>query len=257
MNISKSFVVHAFLTLISATSLVSSSFQSSPAPAPLASVHAVLGDPVRREVVFRRAGYDVTFDGCRKNPSWTQYRVVPDDLVPRVERPGRFYTDRALPKVMQVENDDYRSGGGYDRGHLVPAADMRRTLEIANESMLFSNICPMTPELNRNAWREIESYVRKRAMECDETFVATGPLYDELHCAMGFDDGLMIPSGFWKAAAFHRNGGWTVQAWTAGQNDGDRDPQSLQVPLRNVEQLSGFELFSGLDLSSEYKRAIH
>ena len=242
-------LIHLVAVCIAATTLLLQNTiqQSSP--------HAALGDPVRREQFIRRAGYDVLYDGLRHNPIWVQYRVTPDDLIPKVARPLHFSVDRMLPVAWRAYDIDY-DHSGYDRGHMAPEADMRRNADVADSAMLLSNVCPQSPELNRNAWRDIEAVVRGLAAECEETIVITGPVFSSTHCAIGLDSGIVVPGAFWKAAAFRNGIGWRVRCWVAGQSGGSLAPDRLVVPQTVCEQLSGFELFSELKRTREAKATL-
>ena len=48
---------------------------------------------------------------------------------------------------------------GHDRGHMVPSADMRWSLDALKATYLYSNISPQRPELNRGAWADLEDWM--------------------------------------------------------------------------------------------------
>lgn len=228
--------------------------QSPEAPtARVASPHASLGDPVRREVMIRREGYDVLYDGVRHNPLFVQYRITPADLEAKVDRPAKFYTDRSMPAAWRTYPDDYGTTG-YDRGHLAACADQRRNIRVAEDSMLTSNICPQTPALNRGTWRQLESHVRMIAEGSEEAIICTGPIFDSEHCAIGHNDSILVPGGYWKAIAYRQNANWYVRFWVVSQADAGLPLDRLIVTQQTVEQLCGFELFPALNIPAETKR---
>lgn len=242
---------------LSVVMFVSTTFQQSPMPQLITerSIHAQLGDPTRREFVFRREGYDVMWDGTRGNPLWVQYRVVPDDLTPKVPPLDHFTVDRELPYQYRIRHQDYE-GFGYDRGHMASEADQRRNLTTAAQAMLMTNVSPQDPALNRNGWRDLERYVREKAKECDETIVVTGPVFDSVHCAIGPNDEILVPAAFFKVAAFRTDIHWKIRCWLAYQNSGALEPDRLVVPLLTIEQLTGFEFFPVLNIDRERKRDV-
>ena len=73
---------------------------------------------------------------------------------------------------------DYTKSG-FDRGHLVPAADIPHDApqKAMDETFLMTNISPQIPAFNRGIWASFEKYVRSLCNEFDEVFVMTGPLY--------------------------------------------------------------------------------
>jgi len=105
----------------------------------------------------------VWYSGVSRTPLWsaaflTKGRILAGRNVPRTDN---FREDTRLPSDWRAKLSDYR-GSGYDRGHLVPSADMP-TPKSDSESFLLSNIVPQDPNLNRNLWAAIESAVRAHA----------------------------------------------------------------------------------------------
>lgn len=74
-------------------------------------------------------------------------------------------------------------GSGYDKSHMIPSRNHRRSQEEANSTDLLSNICLMVgPGMNRQGgpWCRLEEYVIERAEEKEVECVITiaGPAYE-------------------------------------------------------------------------------
>jgi endonuclease G, mitochondrial len=54
---------------------------------------------------------------------------------------SRFQEDEAIPEKFRAKLSDYFNSG-YDRGHMVPAADAKTTQEALSETFLLSNVAP-------------------------------------------------------------------------------------------------------------------
>lgn len=84
----------------------------------------------------------------------------------------------------RASDADYR-GSGYDRGHMAPAMNAKRTQLLMNETHYLSNAVPQVgPGFNRTVWRLLEEKVRgwmRPTPEPDDTelFIITGPLFWE------------------------------------------------------------------------------
>lgn len=84
---------------------------------------------------------DTTFMGeSRREPSW------------------RFFEDVRVPSPRATHDDYTRSG--YDRGHLVPAADRSKSTQLMRSTFIMTNVCPQSPALNRGAWKRLEDGCR-------------------------------------------------------------------------------------------------
>ncbi len=64
---------------------------------------------------------------------------------------GYFRQDPDIPKLFRSNQADYHRTG-YDKGHLVPCADITSTLESMKETFLITNACPQHLNFNRGIW---------------------------------------------------------------------------------------------------------
>ena len=87
-----------------------------------------------------------------------------------------FHKDPSIYHHHQSSLKDY-SKSGYDRGHMVPAADQQSSREALEKTFLLSNICPQTASLNRGLWAKLEQKTRAMVGNNREVEVITGPLF--------------------------------------------------------------------------------
>lgn len=73
----------------------------------------------------------------------------------------RFAEDTRVPSPRASHNDYTRSG--YDRGHMVPAADRSQNISSMKSTFIMTNVCPQVPSLNRGAWKRLEESCRQWA----------------------------------------------------------------------------------------------
>ncbi len=94
-----------------------------------------------------------------------------------------------------VQPADY-ADSGYDRGHLVPAADMKLNAAAMSESFLMSNISPQVAQMNRGLWSSLENTLRKWVRQFGDAWVITAPvLSGQLE---KLPSGVSIPKYFYK-----------------------------------------------------------
>ena len=105
------------------------------------------------------AGYALQHDNDAKIAAWAGWTVEPEEVVGCIPRVDAFVADAALPKDQRAEPDDY-SKSGYDKGHMVPDADLSYSLRTEQESFLMSNMSPQLPNLNRGVWKHLEVTTR-------------------------------------------------------------------------------------------------
>lgn len=135
-------------------------------------------DPQEYEIVTHSAMM-LSYNEDHEQANWVMH-IVPKDMVTGVvTRTNDFRVD---PKVStgSADVEDYWDSG-YDRGHMAPSADFRWSRKALSESYYYSNISPQTPELNRQAWSDLEDQIREWVIEYGDLLVITGPiLHDDL-----------------------------------------------------------------------------
>ncbi|KAJ3342555.1 nuclease [Gonapodya sp. JEL0774] len=82
----------------------------------------------------------------------------------------------------------FYSSSGFDRGHMIPYADVAKGVQGAGlddvavkkcteETFLLSNISPQHPPFNRHVWSSVERFVRRAAEAYEDLIVVTGPAW--------------------------------------------------------------------------------
>ena len=66
----------------------------------------------------------------------------------------------------------------FDRGHMVPNADMVRSEAAMINTYMFSNMVPQHGRFNRQIWSRLERHVRDWAMTRENIYVVTGAIFD-------------------------------------------------------------------------------
>jgi endonuclease G len=123
-------------------------------------------------------GFVAMFDSSTRNPAWVIEHVTRDKMYGEADRGNSaFYEDEALDERLRNRLSDFR-WSGYDRGHLVPAANHKGHQGAMNETFCLSNISPQVGEgFNRDYWARFEKFVKDAAKTSDGLYVVTGPLF--------------------------------------------------------------------------------
>lgn len=127
--------------------------------------------------VLERAGYSIAYDTRGKIPFWTYEHLTEQNLVKHFDREGiPFQEDQDIYPSHRSTLTDY-SKSGFDRGHIVPAANDCHSEEALKETFYLSNICPQHPKFNRGIWRSLEQHVRSLVKSYGQLVVISGPLF--------------------------------------------------------------------------------
>lgn len=201
------------------------------------------------EEVVVHAGHMLVYSEKHEQPKWTAHIATPDLIKGNLARIDSFLPDPLVKTGTAVTADYWNSG--YDRGHLVPSADMRWNLEALQATYLYSNISPQVPELNRETWADLEDWGRRYVNFAKRrVFIVTGPvLRDGLPTMQkeGRQNQVSIPEYFWKVIAELDGEKPKAIGFVMRNTKLDGPPISFSVSVDSVETLSGLDFFPQLD----------
>ncbi|SNX86837.1 probable NUC1 - dna/rna non-specific nuclease, mitochondrial [Melanopsichium pennsylvanicum] len=131
---------------------------------------------------LRHAAYVSSYDRRLRHPSWTAEHITAASLQrPPGSKPDRsnsvFKEDPRIPELFRAKLADYFRSG-YDRGHMVPAADAKGSQLAMDETFFLTNMAPQVGQgMNRDYWAHTEDFVRRLTGKFAHLYVFTIPLY--------------------------------------------------------------------------------
>ena len=201
------------------------------------------------EEVVEHAGHMLVYSEKHEQPKWTAHIASPELITGNLARIDSFLPDPDVKTGTAVTADYWNSG--FDRGHLVPSADMRWNLEALEGTYLYSNVSPQRPDLNRGRWAELEDWTRRYVYYSKRRlFVATGPVLRDGLPAMqnpGHRNEVSIPEQFWKVIADLDGNEPKAIAFVMSNAKQELPVISHAVPVDSVEKLTGIDFFPALD----------
>ena len=211
-------------------------------------------------------GFVIGFDCEYKMAYWTFHQLNTDVTFGSNSRTNDFRMDSTISCGTATEVDYFKSktnedgttqtrGFGFDRGHLVPSADLKWSKAAMSETYYYSNITPQKPDFNRESWAQLESLVRKIAdNEKKILFVLTGPiLHKELEVNNESENKLKIPELHYKIIADLSNENPRGIAFLMPNKKCDSKVSNYVVPIDSIERLTGLDFFSLISDSLEQK----
>jgi len=142
------------------------------------------GNPGPISDQLARQAYVASYDRRLRHPAWTAEHLTLASLGKSPLEPApvngdtgdrgksTFQEDEGLPVRFRAKLQDYFRSG-YDRGHMVPAADAKRSQEAMNETFLLSNIAPQVGSgFNRHYWAYLEDWCRRLTSSFSDVYVS-------------------------------------------------------------------------------------
>lgn len=196
--------------------------------------------------------YSICYIESHRQALWTFHKLTFASINGSAKRKNNYRLDPNL--ADPVTKNDYKNTG-YDRGHLVPAGDMKLNNLAMSETFFMSNMSPQKPELNREIWNSLESAIRKMVSSLGEAYVVTAPILSD-HLSK-LPSQVSIPKYFYKIAYFPA--AKIMRAYLfENRAYNDRNYANYQVSVDQIENLTGIDFFAELEdtLEDQLERQI-
>ena len=146
------------------------------------------------DTLVRYEAFDVHFNSERGIANCACYELTTSELNGNAERSGEFMPDTGVKGCLTPA--DY-AGSGFDRGHLVPAGDLKWSPRAMQQSFLLTNVAPMHKALNEGGWAKLEEKVREWTARDSALLVFTGPVVSDSDSTLA-NRQLTVPSAYYK-----------------------------------------------------------
>lgn len=201
------------------------------------------------DTVIVHPGHALVWNDRYKVPKWTAHLILPDIMEGNLARIDTFLPDPLVKTNTALITSYWYSG--YDRGHMVPSADMRWSQDALKATYYYTNVAPQKPEMNRGTWADLEDWMRRYVhYSGHRVYVVTAPIPGDgmplLNKPQAEAD-VYAPPLFLKAMVDLDAPVKKGIAFLMRNGLNDQGLLSYAVSIDTVEALSGLDLFPALD----------
>jgi len=199
------------------------------------SLFLVSSTPTQDEVVLKHTNFTSKFSILKKYPvmvEWWVTKAMVSCSTP-LKRKDNFKPDPLLPQHTNLAADYV--GSGYDRGHMMPAADnLCQTQQIQDESFYFSNMSAQTHRLNAGDWKSLETFTRDESKLKDSIHVWAGNVGEIKKIGS-----VSVPKYCWKVIHIKKENKWVAYLFENNTSAPDGFKNN-EVSLKDIMSLTGF-----------------
>lgn len=206
--------------------------------------------------------YTLSYREKHEQAEWVAYELKPE-FISKLNRKRPYFIYDSLVKTKSANYRNYKKSG-YDRGHLVPAGDMRFSLNAFNDTFYASNISPQNHDFNAGIWNRLEQKTRYWTKKYGTLYIITGGILEGELKTIGKEK-VSVPELFYKIILDYKPSIVTNKikaiAFLMRSKDSDEALYKFVVPIDEIEKLTGIDFFSdlpndmenALESSSDYK----
>lgn len=151
--------------------------------------------PTNNGELIEHTYFTLSYVEEHEQAEWVCYKLLPEMFMGTERRRNNFRSDINVSSGSAALSDYYKSG--YDRGHLVPAHDMRMSKKSMSETFLLSNIAPQTALFNQDVWLQLENLTRSWCVLEKELIIVTGGVFHDNLGVIG-ENKVTIPGYYYK-----------------------------------------------------------
>lgn len=179
---------------------------------------------------------------------WVAYTLRPEHLTKEpMDRPY-FVPDKRV-STGTAHHRDYKNSP-YNKGHLLPAADRKLSIEDYQDTFLMSNVSPQDPGFNAGIWNSLEQKVRYWSKKYDGVYVVTGGVLEEGLPTIGRAE-VSVPAYFYKIVINTSQDRPRASAFLIPNKETTNSFYEYRVTIDQIEARTGIDFFAGLDQEME------
>lgn len=195
-------------------------------------------------------GFTLSFNKNNATPNWVAWELLGSETQGDAERTNKFWKDDEIDGC--AAKSDYKNSG-YDRGHMIPAADQKWSEEAMHHSFSMANIVPQDHSLNTKAWNTLEKKCRLWAQRDSALIIIAGPIYEKTDTKRIGYSGVKVPSAFFKVILAPYLPQPRAIAFVYPNMRAPGNMQNYSTTIDEVERITGFDFFKSLpdDIENE------
>ena len=219
---------------------------SNPLPESVQDLSLPVAPPSKSDILIEHEGFALLYDTKTLCPRWVAWELTAEETRGKVSRQNiDFKEDESVPKQYQVASWDY-NGGGYGRGHMCPAGDMKWSQEAMQDCHYMTNICPQTAELNKTWWEHLERACRQWARQEGAVQIVCGPIFSENPKHFGKKHRMAVPRAFYKVVLSLKKGKEKAIGFYYTNDNAIQPMEDAVRSVDDIERLTGIDFFSSL-----------
>jgi endonuclease G len=186
--------------------------------------------------IIRHKHFFLSYSEEHEQAEWTAYYLTAQNQHQHhFERP--YFSQDPLIDTESAHWKNYKNTG-YDKGHLVPAADMKFCKDAYHETFYTSNVAPQNREFNAGIWNRLEQKVRYWAEKYGALLIVTGSILHDDLVKIG-EEQVSVPDYFFKIVVRVQNDGLVMLPFLVPNEKSDSPLYHFATTIESIEQITG------------------
>uniref|UniRef100_UPI0040494557 DNA/RNA non-specific endonuclease n=1 Tax=Flavobacterium sp. TaxID=239 RepID=UPI0040494557 len=202
--------------------------------------------------VYKHKGYSFSYMEKYEQSEWVAYYLEESDFSSgKYTRP--FFNQDPLVETKSADWRNYKKTK-YNKGHLCPAGDRKKSYALYKETFYTSNASPQLYDFNAGIWNRFEQKTRYWASKYNGVYVVTGGVLTKGLKTIGKEK-VAVPDYFYKILL--SKDGSRMIGFLVPHKDSDAPLSTFSVSVDTIEEVTGIDFFPALDDVLENKLEVN
>ncbi|MFY7992665.1 MAG: DNA/RNA non-specific endonuclease [Bacteriovoracaceae bacterium] len=211
------------------------------------AIYRPLAQSIFDEEIIEHKYYTLSYSEPHEVSRWISYTLELFQLQNCVNRTNSFKVD-PLVRTGSATQADYQ-GSGFDRGHLLPAGDMKWNKTAMQETFYFSNMTPQPANFNRGKWGTLEELVRAWVLKYKKLWIVTGPVLKDNLAVIGPQQ-VVVPEQYYKVILRQEGKKYLGIGLLISTDVPHSDIKSYTTSINHIEAITNIDFFPFLETES-------
>jgi endonuclease G len=200
--------------------------------------------------IIKHKHFFLSYSEEHEQAEWAAYYLTRDNRHQySFSRP--YFSQDPLVDTDSAHWKNYKDTG-FDKGHLVPAADMKFSEEAYNETFYTSNVAPQNRAFNAGVWNRLEQKIRYWADKYTALFIVTGSILHDNLVTIGEEE-VSVPDYFFKIVVRVQNNGLVMIPFLVPNAKSDLPLYAFATTIDEIERITRIDFNQKLSEKIEEK----
>ena len=188
--------------------------------------------------IIRHKHYILSYSEKHEQAEWAAYYLTGNvNCQRRYERP--YFKQDPLVDTESAHWNNYKNTG-FDKGHLVPAGDMRFSEDAYRDTFLTSNITPQHRGFNGGVWNRLEQKIRYWADKYNTLFIVTGGILHDNLFTIGTEE-VAVPDYYFKIVVRFQGEDLVMLPFLVPNAASEAPLYKFATSIETIEQITGID----------------
>lgn len=193
--------------------------------------------------IYKHNAYSFSYIEAHEQSEWVAYELNDSDFSNSNNFNRPYFNQDPLVESKSADWRNYKKSG-YNKGHLCPAGDRKKSYDLYKETFFTSNTTPQLHEFNAGIWNRLEQKTRYWATKNNGLYVITGGILSNNLKTIGKEN-VSVPEYFYKILL--TKDGKKMIGFLIPHKKSDKALYEYSVSVDSIEKITGIDFFPELE----------